>query len=149
MALLEFEDDKQIAVSRDKALAWLKNAQAGKSTEWYATGLLLAARLGQAEKFRDQLLARQHADGGWGWLADDASDAFGTGLAIYALSAGGAPGAEKSIEQAQQFLIETQRDDGSWAVNSTKEKNKDKVAPTSNYWGTAWATIGLIYTLRD
>jgi len=40
-------------------------------------------------------------------------------------------------------LIDTQRDDGTWAVRSTLERSRDEVTDTAVYWGSAWAVIGL------
>jgi hypothetical protein len=51
------------------------------------------------------------------------------------------------VQSACQFLVETQRDDGSWDVRGTKERKKNGLEETSTYWGTTWATIGLLQTL--
>ena len=87
------------ARARDRALAWLKKTppngnDPAVSSEWYAAKLLIEKKFGdpkQVEALRDKILAAQHADGGWGWLLADPSDAFGTGLSLYALSQVGLP----------------------------------------------------------
>ena len=93
------------------------------SSEWYAVRLLIEKKFGdpkQVEVLRDKILAAQQSDGGWGWLWADKSDAFGTGVSVYALSQVGVPSSHPAIQKAWKFLIETQTDDGSWIVNGTK-----------------------------
>ena len=56
--------------------------------------LLIEKKFGdpkQVEALRDKILAAQHSDGGWGWLWADKSDAFGTGVSVYALSQAESP----------------------------------------------------------
>jgi squalene-hopene/tetraprenyl-beta-curcumene cyclase len=145
---------------RDKALEWLKKtppndkdpAASAVSGEWYTTRLLVEKKLGdpkQVEALRDKILAAQQPDGGWGWLWSDKSDAFGTGLAIYALSEGGVPASHPAIQQAWKFLIETQTDAGSWVVHGTKMDTKDAPHPFSGFWGSTWALLGLARSLAD
>ena len=143
--------------SRDKALEWLKKTPPnGKdpavSSEWYAARLLIEKKFGdpkQVEALRDKVLAAQHPDGGWGWLWADKSDAFGTGLSLYALSQVGVPDSHPAIPQAWRFLIETQTDNGSWIVHGTKTATKDKPHPFSSFWGTTWALLGLSHSLPE
>ncbi|MFG0256000.1 MAG: hypothetical protein ACF787_13055, partial [Rhodopirellula sp. JB053] len=54
---------------------------------------------------------------------------------------------DPSIKHAQQFLVNTQGDDGSWTVQGTKANKKDHVQETAVYRGTTWAAIGLMATL--
>lgn len=131
---------------------WLDQGGADESresTEWWAVRLLWERRFGASEKaaeMRKQLLARQHDDGGWGWLADSPSDALGTGIALYALSQD-KDDAAAAIRRAQRFLLDTQQKDGSWTVPSTLKRATGGVKATSTYWGTAWAVIGLVRTM--
>lgn len=67
----------------------------------------------------DALKLTQRPDGGWSQLPDLESDAYATGSALVALAqtdrlAIGSP----AYRQGLQFLISTQRDDGSWYVKS-------------------------------
>jgi hypothetical protein len=148
--------DRAIA-SRDRALEWLKKtppngSDPAASSEWYAARLLIEKKLGdpkQVEALRDKILAAQQSDGGWGWLRADKSDAFGTGLSLYALSQVGVPSSHPAMQQAWRFLIETQADNGSWTVNGTKVATKDKPHPFSSFWGSTWALLGLSHTLPD
>jgi squalene-hopene/tetraprenyl-beta-curcumene cyclase len=136
----------------DKARQWLGSETNGKSSEWWAARLLVERAIGestQADSRRKALLERQRADGGWGWLTGDESDALGTGIVLYALAQDGVPANDPAIAKARAFLVQTQRDDGSWAVKGTKENKKDKVEATSVFWGTNWAAIGLMESLAN
>jgi len=122
------------------------------STEWYVARLLLALETrdeSATAAATRELLEIQKPDGSWGWLKADPGDALATGMALYALvkSTGATPPRDKAVQHAIRFLVETQRDDGSWAVKGTKEKKKENVEETAVYWGTAWATIALLETL--
>ena len=50
-----------------------------------------------------------------------------------------------AVERAQAFLLKTQLPDGSWWVVS-REKGRKSLA--SSFYGSAWATLGLIRTLQ-
>lgn len=143
--------------SRDKAIEWLKKTPPnGKdpavSSEWYAARVLIEKKFGdpkEVEVLRDKILAAQQSDGGWGWLLADQSDAFGTGLSLYALAQIGVPNTHPAIQQGWKFLIETQADNGSWIVNGTKTATKDKPHPFSSFWGSTWALLGLSHSLPE
>jgi squalene-hopene/tetraprenyl-beta-curcumene cyclase len=100
-----------------------------------------------ADRCREAILKSQHDDGGWGWLLADESDAFGTGVALYALARNGLSSEHPAIGRARQFLIESQQAAGSWSVKGTKKAKAKQIEPTATYWGTCWAVIGLAETL--
>lgn len=149
------EPNQEGIASRDAGLTWLKQTPPnGKSpavsSEWYALRLVIEKKFGdpkQVEALRDQILGAQHSDGGWGWLWVDKSDAFGTGVSVYALSQAGVPSSDAAIQKAWRFLIETQTENGSWIVNGTKKGTKDKPHPFSSFWGSSWALLGLSHSL--
>ncbi len=60
----------------------------------------------------------QREDGGWGQSPDSsASDAYATGLALMALhQGGGVPSTDASYRRGVQYLLETQKPDGTWYV---------------------------------
>jgi hypothetical protein len=153
---LEEPNEKGIA-SRDKGLTWLKQTppngeSPAVSSEWYALRLVIEKKFGDpkhVEALRDKILSAQHSDGGWGWLWADKSDAFGTGVSVYALSQVGVPNSDAAIQKAWRFLIETQTENGSWIVNGTKNATKDKPHPFSSFWGSTWALLGLSHSLPD
>src|SRR4029079_5957797 len=69
------------------------------------------------------LAARQRADGGWSQRDEMTSDAYATGLAMYALRESGARTAPDSqMQKAAKYLLSTQRADGSWYVRSRSPK---------------------------
>jgi squalene-hopene/tetraprenyl-beta-curcumene cyclase len=143
----ELEADAEPVAS---ARRWLEGEREAKSTEWWATRLMIERELGndkEADRFRSKLIEKQNDDGGWGWLCSDKSDAFGTGIAIYALVRDGVDSQNEIIANAINHLASTQNEDGSWSVNGTKEASKNRFAKTSNYWGTCWAAIGLLETM--
>ncbi len=71
---------------------------------------------------RDWLLKRQNSDGGWGetWHgAPSRSSAEHTGLALYALSLSANPDdvPRPAIERGIAWLLDSQRDDGTWEAS--------------------------------
>jgi len=124
----------------------LQNTEA-VSTECSVVRLLLSEYVAatSVQASVEELLRRQHADGGWGWISEQASDALATGLALYALRASGAgDGLAEALVAGDEFLLQTQLDDGSWRVPGTKRKAHNEPTETANYWGTAWAVVGLL-----
>ena len=145
LALKSYGGTKLEAEVVKRAEEYLAKAQPGVSTEWHVVRLLLKP---QDVAMREVLMKAQHEDGGWGWLTNEPSDAFGTGLALYALARSGLMLADEPVQRAVAFLKKTQMPDGSWAVPSTRARDKNKVNKTATYWGTAWAVIGLLEAAR-
>lgn len=145
LALLESANVQAAAVAV-KAIESVEKSAAGKSTEWYALRLMIAVQSEEKvarAKFIKSLRQQQNADGGWGWMVGEESDALGTGMAMYALQRAGLDHHDATLSRAQQFLIGTQGKNGSWPVRGTKAKKKKSVQETSTYWGTTWAVIAL------
>ena len=80
-----------------------------------------------------------------GWIADESSDALATGMSLYALGQTG-PSSSPEITKAREFLRGSQLESGRWDVPGTKTSAKGNSTPTSTYWGTAWAVVGLLST---
>jgi hypothetical protein len=152
--------------SRTRALAWLGRQPEGVSNEWLALRLLLERRLGNAapaQALLTRLLERQRPDGGWSWLAPPTaaarprsprpaavpagtSDALSTGQILYALRLAGLGPEHPAASRASDYLLGTQRPDGTWSVPSelvSKKGRRGTIDYVYRYWGTAWATIGL------
>jgi hypothetical protein len=111
-------------------------------------------KFGTAQRAADllaQLRSRQNPDGGWAWRGSGDSDAFATGQALYALNQCGQRDAV--VQRAAGYLIKSQQADGAWDVPSraissaTNPGRLERLAPIYQYWGTAWASIGLSGTL--
>jgi hypothetical protein len=174
LAKLANANSAAAANARAKALAWLDRTPKDTSkdlTERVVVGLLIASMgiaPGHADGRLRDLLARQNPDGGWSVdpKFGRGSDAFATGMALYALtsaSAAGASGASRAASQlaatddpvakAVAYLRDSQQPDGSWRVSTTSFHpltGKPRDARTDEiytYWGTGWATIGLLHTL--
>lgn len=134
----------------DRAEPVLNRTTDAVSTEWWAVRLLLMNELKEesaAATSRSELLRHQQDDGGWGWLLDEPSDAFGTGMALYALSRTATHADDAATVRGRSYLMQTQAQDGSWPVHGTKQAKRDRVEETATYWGTCWAVIGLLETL--
>jgi len=150
--LLALKSVEGTSADHSKTLNWLAKAAPGMSTEWWALKMMIGDVFGMPEDLaaaRAELLKRQNVDGGWGWLSGEASDALGTGYALYALSRTGGKLEDSAIQSACQFLHSTQLEDGSWAVPSTRGRDNNKVRETASFWGTAWAGIALLELLEE
>jgi hypothetical protein len=103
-----------------------------------------------------ELMDLQKADGGWSYHKNAAgSDAFATGLALYAAMLQGHPQDNAQIRRAQEYLLKTMNPDGSWTVPTSAIHAAAAGKSTAggdaiySYWGTAWATLGLLHTLPE
>lgn len=149
--------DERIPKSRERAWQWLGTVAPDGRTEALALRLLVADSFGDADRARaarEELAVRQRPDGGWASRADGpAGDALATGQVLYAWHSAGAP-REPLVSRARQFLLTTQRADGAWhvptsAVHSDPKDDayRQRTDEVYSYWGTAWATIGLLHGL--
>lgn len=146
-------------VAIEKSIAWqLAQSPAPDNYEWLATRLLFAKHYGSArevEMFRQQLIDAHNVDGGWGWQKGVPSDPFTTGLAVFVLANVCAGEAAAEIQAARSFLLTTQQPDGSWHTpsknisNTTDPERLQARDEIYHYWGTAWATLGLLESLAE
>ena len=150
-------NDPATSKSIDTALAYFRKTKVGKSHESLLVHLLVEDKFGKpddTEKLLQDVLKRQNADGGWAWAPGNASDAFATGQTLYALSSIATKPDSAAVRRAQKYLVESQGKDGAWvvppkAISDPKatEARVEKVVPIYNFWGTAWASIGLSRSL--
>lgn len=115
---LKTQYDRQIARARD----WLVAAEPASNSE-HAFRLMGLHWAGAEKKLIageiETLRKAQRDDGGWSQLPELDSDAYATGLTLYALrNGGGIDPADAAYERGVQFLLKTQRDDGSWFVKT-------------------------------
>ena len=110
--------DKRIARGRDWLLAVKPTSNTDEcfrllGLKWTGAG----ARLVDAQ--RAAILGEQREDGGWAPLEKLSSDAYATGLTLYALHhGGGLATADPAYQRGVEYLLKTQLPDGSWHVKS-------------------------------
>jgi hypothetical protein len=145
----------EFAQAVDRARAWLTTAPASVTEEraFRVLGLHWAgAPADVVTHAARELLAIQHADGGWSQEPSMASDAYATGEALVALRESGVvaqtdPACRKGLE----FLLRTQIEDGSWIVETRAvpiQAYFESGFPYGvNQWvsaaATGWATMAL------
>ncbi|HJZ56107.1 MAG TPA: prenyltransferase/squalene oxidase repeat-containing protein [Gemmataceae bacterium] len=142
--------ESEIRDRRDKAAGWLGKVQPSGSTQARALRLFRDVRTGKTPKELqpqiDALLSRQNADGGWAQDKDLPSDAYASGQVLYFLNLAGVKADREEIRRAVSFLVATQKEDGSWPMTPrghTGEKPATNPVPIT-YFGSAWATLGLM-----
>ncbi len=112
------EYDKAVA----RAAAWLATAKVTVPEDglWKLQGLAWASKDKAAiAKARQEVIALQRADGGWGDLPTiSASSAFATGRAMVALNNAGMPVSDAVYQRGMQYLLNHQQPDGSWFVRT-------------------------------
>ena len=143
-------DDSAKSV-RDKGIRWLTRTRTDDDPQSLAMRLVLWQRLSRPaaewEPLVKRIKERQNPDGGWSQAKGMASDAWATGQALYALAHAGIKPDEPVIARAQEFLIRTQRDDGSWRMTSRPVKpggeGSKSLIPITGA-GSAWAILGLV-----
>lgn len=145
------EFDKRVAKARE----WLANAQAHTTQEMTMRLLGLAwtrADRTQLKAAATALLSGQRSDGGWAQLPGLESDAYATGQVLFALhEAGTLKGTDPQYRTGVQFLLRTQRPDGSWHVKSRamgfQPYFESGYPHGHDQWissaGAAWATLAL------
>jgi ankyrin repeat protein len=109
-----------------RAAAWLA-AEKPITTEdrnMKLLGLLWAGRTaGERAPLAKQILAKQRADGGWAQTDHLNSDAYATGVSLFALAeAGGISPEHAAYKKGVAYLLSSQRPDGSWYVKSRAVK---------------------------
>ncbi|HJQ68600.1 MAG TPA: prenyltransferase/squalene oxidase repeat-containing protein [Blastocatellia bacterium] len=142
------------------AAAWLARAQpaTGEERNFQLLGLGWAkAKKEDVEKAVKRVMASQRADGGWSQLPGIESDAYATGQALVALhEAGGVSADDPAYRRGVAFLLKTQREDGSWLVQTRAiplQRYFESGFPHGkNQWisaaGTSWATMALAIAVK-
>jgi hypothetical protein len=137
-----------------RARSWLLEAKPQTTQEraFHLLGLAWSkATRESVERAAFALQKMQRKDGGWSQLAALPSDAFATGIALYALYEGGVPVTLASYQNGLKYLLRSQAADGTWHV-------KTRSLPVQPYFesgypyghdqwisaaGTAYATMAI------
>ena len=147
------EFDTRIAHARE----WLRKAKAVTTEEKIMRLAGLAWSHAGRDDVRaaaDAVIADQHQDGGWGQLSGLESDAYATGKALVALhEAINISTASSTYRTGVDYLLRTQKDDGSWQVKTRVfpfQPLKESGFPHGrDQWisaaGTSWAAMALSY----
>ncbi len=145
----------RIDAAFNRGRAWLI-ANRPASTEdkvFRLRGLVWAgADRGEIERARGLLLGDQREDGSWAQLAGMEGDAYATGTAVAALRAADLPTTDAAYLRATEYLLKTQRDDGSWIVETRSRPlqaffdNGDPGGKSQfiSFAATNWAVLALL-----
>jgi ankyrin repeat protein len=131
--------------------------------KWASTGSNGAAtatttlREKQMRQLARALTGIQRSDGGWAQTPYLASDAYATGQALYTLHEMGVSSSDPAFRRGADFLLKTQKEDGSWYVKSRAMKIQPYFQSGFPYdhdqWistaATAWAVMGLSLTATE
>jgi hypothetical protein len=115
------ENDADTHLRIERAGKWLLNAKASRTQEhaFRVLGLTWAsADRRSIDAAARALQSLQRADGGFSQLPTMPSDAYATGLALFALHEAGMPPAHRVYQAGLKFLLTTQAADGTWHVKS-------------------------------
>jgi hypothetical protein len=135
-----------------KATAWLDAATPSDLHQEKVLRLMLATRSGRPrdrwQSAIDELFALQRADGGWSQtVPEPKSDAFASGQTLYVLALAGYTAERPEIRRAIDFLVATQKPDGSWPMISRSTPNGEpgsaKLLTPITCAASSWATLGL------
>jgi ankyrin repeat protein len=146
---------REIAARIDLARLWLQNTKPADTTDMSFQLLGMGWAKAEAEsvaKAVTKLEAEQREDGGWAQLPTLTSDAYATGLALYALHEGGGMAVDNpAYQRGVEFLLRTQLADGSWLVASRSfpivEYSNSRFPHGRSHFisasATCWATMAL------
>ncbi|MBL8227126.1 MAG: ankyrin repeat domain-containing protein [Bryobacterales bacterium] len=140
----------------ERAAAWLAT-EPPLTTEDRAMQLLGLRWAGKpAPRNRvDELVKLQRANGGWAQTPYLPTDAYATGVALYALQEAGVVPSSATYRRGVSFLILSRKDDGSWHVRTRaagfQPYFESGFPHGHDQWisqsGTAWAVIALSHAL--
>jgi hypothetical protein len=149
------EKKQDIDARAEKTRDWLVKTKP-KDTEDRVFRLRALKLTGAEQRLIDaaahDLVKTQREDGGWNQIDKLDSDAYATGTVLVALhQAGGLKTSDKVYARGVQYLLDTQKDDGSWFIRSRSKPFQlyfeSGFPHTKDQWiscaGTSWATIAL------
>jgi hypothetical protein len=150
-----------IATRANAVEQWLESATAA-DTEDQVFRLRLARELklppNTVDRFVQKLVSEQDAEGGWVQMKGMKPDAYATGSVLVALQeAGGLSCEDSAWKRGIDFLLRTQKPDGSWHVETRAKPlqehfesgfphGKDQFISA---FATGWAAKALLMALED
>jgi hypothetical protein len=149
---------KEIETKLARAIGWLL-ATRPESAEEHAMRLMALTWTKASRKELDSAakawIAKQRADGGWSQLTHLESDAYATGITLYALHEAGIPVSDNAYRRGIQYLLKNQYADVSWFVKTRAfpvQPQMESGYPFGyNQWiseaAASWATAAIGYTL--
>ena len=149
---------KELAEKLARSRSWLLAAHP-QSAEEYAMRLMALAwtkaSRSELETAVREWSLKQRPDGGWSQLPHLESDAYATGVTLFAFHEAGMPATAPAYERGVQFLLKNQYQDGSWFVKTRAfpvQPQMESGYPFGyNQWisaaGASWATAAIAYTL--
>jgi ankyrin repeat protein len=153
---------RQIEIERAllKAQDWLVSVEASSAEEraMRLMGLVSAgAPQATVTEAMNEILAEQRTDGGWSQLTQLESDAYATGLSLFALHEAGGSVTGEPYRGGIAFLLASQYQDGAWFVQTRAFPSQiyfESGFPFGkNQWisaaGTGWAALAIAHTLPD
>lgn len=149
---LKIESNRALLLAR----SWLVAAKPKTSEEM--TFKLLGLKWSGAPptetlKVTKQIIEKQNADGGWSQLPSMKSDAYATGQILVAIqTAGELRSTHEAVRKGTHYLVNSQKDDGSWLVETRRRFPGLPYFETGfphrehqfiSFAGTAWSTMAL------
>jgi hypothetical protein len=100
-------------------------------------------------------IALQRPDGGWSQLPHLGTDAYATGITLYAMYEAGFPVTDAAYKKGIEYLLKNQYRDGSWFVKTRSfpvQPQFESGYPFGyNQWissaGASWASLAIANTL--
>jgi hypothetical protein len=154
----------EMAARVAKAREWLQAAKpvTAEDRNMQLLGLYWAGADGSALKpLQKAILAGQRPDGGWIQHAGLGTDAYATGESLYALAETqqtrpSSMASQRQMKRGVQYLLNTQRADGSWFVASHSPRIQAYFEGGFPYghdqwisnWGTSWAALALTFAIN-
>ena len=151
----------EIEYSLDRARKWLLRAKPVTNEEqaYQLLGLSWAdARPARLRQLALELSHSQRADGGWAQLRGLESDAYATGLSLFALLGSGAASVDDAnVRRGLEFLLKTQAPDGTWHVRTRAFPFQPTMRSGFPYsrdsWisatGSSWAAMAIASALKE
>jgi N-acyl-D-amino-acid deacylase len=151
------EEKEKAALAIDRARSWLTE-RSPRTTEDKVFRLLGLIESGserdEVEAARGRLIKEQNPDGSWSQTNALEGDAYATGSALVALRRTGVVPTARAYRKGVQFLLRTQKEDGSWFVQTRSVPiqvffdNGDPGGKSQfiSFAATGWAVLALLQT---